>query len=84
MDWALLKPHPTRAYPSNKFGQFTDGSRPIILDGENGFIEQGMPLDHGQPLHTYGCETKAAIGRYSILPTTIFYCCSERKTACDR
>ncbi|KAB8205942.1 hypothetical protein BDV34DRAFT_212808 [Aspergillus parasiticus] len=72
MDWALLKPHPTRAYPSNKFGQFTDRSRLISLEGENGFIEQGMPLDHGQPLHTYGCETKATTGRYSILLTTIF------------
>ncbi|EIT76821.1 hypothetical protein AO1008_06599 [Aspergillus oryzae 100-8] len=72
MDWALLKPHPTRACPSNKFGQFTERYLPMFLKAENGYIEQGLPLDHGQPLHTYGCESNAAICRYSILPTTIF------------
>ncbi|KAB8227935.1 uncharacterized protein BDW43DRAFT_304244 [Aspergillus alliaceus] len=72
MDWALLRPHPTRAYPSNKFGQFADKRDPKSLKLENGFIVHDISLDHHEILHKYGCKTNATISRYNMLATTIF------------
>ncbi|KNG87572.1 hypothetical protein ANOM_004053 [Aspergillus nomiae NRRL 13137] len=72
MDWALLKPYPTRAYPSNKFGGFANQHDPRSLKVENGFIEDSIELHHSDLLHKSGCITNTTTGQYNMLATTVF------------
>ncbi|OGM50085.1 hypothetical protein ABOM_001390 [Aspergillus bombycis] len=72
MDWALLKPYPTRAYPSNKFGGFAHQHDPRSLKVENGFIEDSISLNHHDILHKCGCITNVTTGQYNMLATTVF------------
>ncbi|KNG91626.1 hypothetical protein ANOM_000244 [Aspergillus nomiae NRRL 13137] len=71
MDWALLKPHPSRAFPFNEFRSFKALGRyqPI---GSTGYIQAGIELSNEQQLAKYGFQTGVTRGKYNELATTVF------------
>ncbi|KAE8163749.1 hypothetical protein BDV40DRAFT_287471 [Aspergillus tamarii] len=71
MDWALLKPHPNRAYPSNQFASFSSlGERAPMP--RIGHIKAGIVLPDEKNLFKQGCKTGVTWGKYSNLATTVF------------
>ncbi|KAB8264367.1 hypothetical protein BDV32DRAFT_135295 [Aspergillus pseudonomiae] len=71
MDWALLKPHPSRAFPFNEFRSFKALGRyqPI---GSTGYIQAGIELSNEQQLAKYGFQTGVTRGKYNELAATVF------------
>ncbi|KAB8217711.1 hypothetical protein BDV33DRAFT_206070 [Aspergillus novoparasiticus] len=71
MDWALLKPHPNRAFPFNEFALFRSlGShQPKAHIGK---IEAGIMLSVEQELFKNGFETGVTRGKYNSLAAAVF------------